>query len=124
MRLHPKPVMQISSLLSTVTLMWLPMVCTHPLIFNQTSVFKMSPFACLQVLYSLRVLPCTPLVPWLSFLLVAPTVDCPSPIQSAAAALAVIVIAGVMLLLPVAVFAAMLKEFVSESQGGTAFRIR
>ncbi len=69
-------------------------------------------------------LPCIPLVPWLSFLLVAPTVDCPSPIHSAAAALAAVVIASIMLLLPVAVFGAMLKEFLSESQGGAAFRIR
>jgi hypothetical protein len=76
------------------------------------------------VLYSLRILSCTSLVPWLSFVLVAPAAVCPSPNHAAAVAFAAVIIAGVMLLLPFAVFAAMLKEFLSESQGSKAFRTR
>lgn len=91
----------VSSLLSVITLCWLPMV-----------------------LYSLRILPCTPFVPWLSFVVVAPDAICASPSHTAAAVIAVIIIAAIMLLLPVAVFIAMLKEFLSESQQSSAFRIR
>jgi hypothetical protein len=77
-----------------------------------------------QVLYSLRVLSCASLVPWLSFVLVAPAAACPSATHSAAVAFAVIIIIFVMVLLPVGSFSVMLREFFSEQQESSAFRIR
>jgi hypothetical protein len=78
----------------------------------------------MQVLYSLRALSCTSLVPWLSIVLVAPAAVCSSPTHSAVVAFAAIIIAAVMLLLPVATFSIMLKEFFSEQQNSSAFRMR
>ena len=63
-------------------------------------------------------------MPWLSVVLVAPAATCPSYSYNAAVVFSVLIIAVIMILLPVAVFAAMLKEFLSESQGSSAFRLR
>ena len=63
-------------------------------------------------------------MPWLSVVLVAPVATCPSSTYNAAVVFSALIIAVIMILLPVAVFAAMLKEFLSESQGSSAFRHR
>ncbi len=69
-------------------------------------------------------LPCTTLVPWLSVVLIAPAATCHSSVHNVAVVFSALIIAFIMILLPVAVFAAMLKEFLSESQGSNAFRLR
>jgi hypothetical protein len=99
-------------------------VASHGTTSAATSSSHFIPVHSTQVLFSLRVLPCTTLVPWLSVVLVAPVATCPSYTYNAAVAFSALIIAIIMILLPVAVFAAMLKEFLSESQGSSAFRLR